>query len=83
MALFKDITTEYGVTIPAAYVRVDDVSMTKQRVVASARFYADTQKPPFADHVFAFKYQLDGPNPIKQAYEHLKSLPEFADAVDC
>lgn len=30
-----------------------------------------------------FALDLDGPNPIKQAYEHLKTLPEFADAVDC
>jgi len=28
-------------------------------------------------------YDLDGENPIKQAYIHLKTLPEFADAVDC
>ena len=28
-------------------------------------------------------FDLDGPNPIKQAYLHLKSLPEFANAVDC
>ena len=28
-------------------------------------------------------YVLDGPNPIKQAYLHLKTLPEFADAIDC
>jgi hypothetical protein len=33
------------------------------------------------DH--AFKLDLEGPNPIKQAYLHLKTLPEFSDAVDC
>jgi hypothetical protein len=26
---------------------------------------------------------LEGANPIKQAYLYLKTLPEFADAVDC
>lgn len=28
-------------------------------------------------------YDLAGFNPIKQAYEHLKTLPEFEGAVDC
>jgi hypothetical protein len=26
---------------------------------------------------------LDGDNSIRQAYLHLKTLPEFANAVDC
>jgi hypothetical protein len=26
---------------------------------------------------------IDGDNPIRQAYLHLKTLPEFANAVDC
>lgn len=30
-----------------------------------------------------FPLDLDGPNPIKQAYQFLKTLPEFSDAVDC
>lgn len=32
---------------------------------------------------FDFSVDLEGPNPIKQAYLHLKTLPEFADAIDC
>jgi hypothetical protein len=32
---------------------------------------------------FVFAPNLDGPNFIKQAYEHLKTLPEFDGAVDC
>jgi hypothetical protein len=31
----------------------------------------------------SFELNLEGPNPIKQAYLHLKTLPEFADAIDC
>jgi len=30
-----------------------------------------------------FAPNLDGDNFIRQAYLHLKTLPEFADAVDC
>jgi hypothetical protein len=32
---------------------------------------------------YVFVPSLEGGNFIKQAYEYLKSLPEFADAVDC
>lgn len=32
---------------------------------------------------FEFVPTLDGDNFIKQAYDYLKTLPEFADAVDC
>lgn len=32
---------------------------------------------------FEASYSLDGPNPIEQAYEYLKLLPEFEDAEDC
>jgi hypothetical protein len=26
---------------------------------------------------------IDGENPVRQAYLHLKTLPEFAGATDC
>jgi hypothetical protein len=32
---------------------------------------------------YAFVPNLDGRNFIAQAYEHLKTLPEFAGATDC
>ena len=32
---------------------------------------------------YTFAPKLDGENFIKQAYEHLKTLEEFKDAIDC
>jgi hypothetical protein len=32
---------------------------------------------------YKFAPNLDGANFIKQAYEHLKTLPEFSGATDC
>ena len=32
---------------------------------------------------YLFTPSLEGDNFIKQAYLHLKSLPEYADAIDC
>jgi hypothetical protein len=39
--------------------------------------------PAFGDAEYSCAYDLDGANPIRQAYLHLKTLPEFANATDC
>jgi hypothetical protein len=39
--------------------------------------------PHFADVSYTCAYDLTGANPIAQAYEHLKTLEDFAGAVDC
>ncbi len=33
--------------------------------------------------VYVTSYNIDGENPFKQAYEYIKTLPEYADAIDC
>jgi hypothetical protein len=33
--------------------------------------------------MYSFAPDLNGKNFIAQAYEHLKTLPEFAGATDC
>lgn len=65
------------------YIKVTSVYSTKQEALASVTAFAAADgKALFAEsHEFAL--ELDGPNPIKQAYEHLKTLPEFAGAEDC
>jgi hypothetical protein len=47
------------------------------------RAYKATDKPFIAEVVYTIGYTLDGDNPVRQAYLHLKTLPEFANAVDC
>lgn len=37
----------------------------------------------FTQSDYSCEMQIYGPNPVEQAYNHLKTLPEFADAVDC
>lgn len=32
---------------------------------------------------FECAYDISGENPLAQAYAHLKTLPEFVDALDC
>ncbi len=83
MALEKTIQTQYGLTANAAYVRVENVNVQKTGIKYSVFIYADKTKPCFDSKVFECAYSIQGANPIAQAYEHLKTLPEFAGAIDC
>jgi hypothetical protein len=62
------------------YIKVNSVIGTKSNMSAVVSFTKD-------DFSFLEQYEfvpdLFGQNFIAQAYEHLKTLPEFAGAVDC
>jgi hypothetical protein len=84
MALSMTINTVYGVDVTDAYHRVEGLSLpTKDTIRFHCRAYKATNKPFIAEVVYTIGYTLDGDNPIRQAYLHLKTLPEFANAVDC
>lgn len=74
---------EETITTNPLYIKVVGVSGNKQKLMASVTLTSGQSGPALAVKHYEFPLDLDGPNPIKQAYEHLKSLPEFADAVDC
>ena len=87
MALQKQFTTDHGIALPAAYFRVERPKLiSKTRVDFEVCGYAsaaaaDTSAPISAQG-YSAPYAIAGENPIKQAYAHLKSLPEFSDAED-
>jgi hypothetical protein len=84
MALSKTTTTIHGFEAVDAYHRVEAVALpNKNEITFHVRSYSDTDKPFFAEQILTAAYDLDGENPIKQAYDHLKTLPEFAGAIDC
>ena len=85
MALSRTIDTPWGIKVGNAYCRVETVWIdSKNSISFLVRAYVDTNNPTFFDEQrFTCKYSIDGENPIKQAYEYLKTLPEFADATDC
>lgn len=84
MALSKTIDTVHGFQALNAYHRIEAVSLVnKEQLSFHLRSYTATDKPFFVEQVMSAPYQLDGQNPIKQAYEHLKTLSEFSDATDC
>ena len=87
MALKKQVTlkSNFGddVIFNNAYIKVVALSGNKE----SMRIEVGTHKA--ADSValdrqqYYFAPNLDGKNFIAQAYNHLKTLPEFAGATDC
>jgi len=85
MALKKTVTTEQGFEAVDAYHRVEGVRLNgKTSMSYQVRSYKDDSGvQAFADAVHACAYDLAGKNPIAQAYDHAKTLPEFAGAVDC
>jgi hypothetical protein len=84
MALSKTVTSVHGFQAVNAYHRVEAIALTsKTELRFHVRSYAATDKPFFAESVLSCAYMLDGANPIKQAYDHLKTVPEFSGATDC
>ena len=84
MALKKTVTTTSGLTAQDAYHRVEGVILEgKDTIKFMVRSYADTSLPAFQESAFACEYDLSKSNPIAQAYEHVKTQSEFANAQDC
>lgn len=83
MTTTRNVPLAGDVDIPA-YVRVESILMTKSSASAVAVWrQSDGSGIVFDRTEFAFDLSLEGTNAFAQAYLHLKTLPEFANAVDC
>jgi hypothetical protein len=74
---------EESVSTDVLYVKVANTVGTKQNLTASVNFIDQQLDKLVAHKQYEFPLNLDGPNPIKQAYLYLKTLPEFSGATDC
>lgn len=87
MALQKTVTltTNLGTqaTFDNAYVRVDSVKIEKGYGRALVHTQKEKDGQVLEQKGYSFGYDLNGLNPLAQAYNHLKTLPEFQGAVDC
>jgi len=70
-------------TYADCYIKVAIVSASKTEGQACVTFTEDAGSSVLFQKSYLFPLDLNGPNPIKQAYEHLKTLPEFVGAEDC
>lgn len=84
MALQKATTTSHGFSAPSAYYRVEGVGIVgKARMNFTVCGYKDkASTSAFETQAFSCDYDLDGDNPIRQAYTFLKTLPDFLGAED-
>ena len=81
MALRADYDLN-GVTFPNAYIKVYCYQGNQQTQKVEFGVYTEPHTVMF--HSFAEVMDIDpeGGSPLVQAYEHLKTLPAFADAID-
>jgi hypothetical protein len=66
-----------------AYIRVMQVIGTKRSCSASVQICKSSDGAVLQTSEYSFGVDLEGGNFIKQSYEYLKTLPDFADAIDC
>ena len=86
MALINDIELESGLVIGNAYHRIDSYKGTERYLAFIVNIYIneeafDEGKPPITYKEYGLSYNKDR-NLFSQMYEYLRSLPEYADAVE-
>lgn len=80
-----------GIEIKDAYVRVSSYSGNKHSLTYLYSVLVNTPETEFVPAsqssvttlTAIAPVDIEGGNPVKQAYEHLKTLPNMAGAVDC
>ena len=70
-----------SLTLENAYFKIINVNGGKNNVVIELGVF--NNETIVDRQYYSFAPNMQGANFIKQAYEHLKTLPEFAGATDC
>lgn len=84
MALQKTVKTKFGFEAVNAYHKIGSISVNDKTTISFIlESKIDASNEPFEVESFSCNYDLNGNNPIAQAYAHLKTLPEFENATDC
>jgi hypothetical protein len=69
-------------TIDDAYITVDSITGSKEELQVGVKI-AGGSVEPMQFYKFIPSVMEGSDNFIKQAYEYLKTLPEFANSIDC
>jgi len=72
-----------GITISNAYIKAWRYEGDKNMTRIEVGIFKDKDSEMIHSMAFSFPLNINGENPIKQAYLYLKSLPEFISAEDC
>jgi hypothetical protein len=65
------------------YAKIEMISGNKEKIRIDLIYKRPLDEMIVLKQCYFFAPDLNGSNFIKQAYEHLKTLPEFAGATDC
>ncbi len=81
--LVNDVTFK-GINVRAACIKVmsPTISEDQQSISFFVRYSATKNDEPFNTIALTCPYDITAENPIKQAYEHLKTLSEYSDATE-
>lgn len=84
MAIRKTVDFK-GITVANAYVRVTSLTINANwvRMGFSGHLMVDSESSPFDELVHECAYAIEGGNPVRQAYDYLKTLEKFQGAEDC
>ena len=80
---FETMAYEQKVFVPSAYIKVASFQGTKQRITATISIQTEDQSRELLQKTISFEPDLSGENFVKQAYEQMKKLPEYAGGEDC
>ena len=86
MAIQKShkFNTDFGVvTVAECYIKVSMVEVNKSEGMANMSFFDKPNGKLLQTKIYPVPHDLNGSNALAQAYNHLKTLPEFAGATDC
>ena len=74
-----------GISVPSARVSVvmPAIALDKSSMSFGVWYRSSPESEVFNAATYSAPYSIEGETPFRQAYEHLKSLPEFAGAIDC
>lgn len=90
MALKLNVTTSTGVEAAEAYVKIKDLAGNKEFVQLNVAVYYSEEAYRSGKeylynitHFFKPSVEESSENFIRQGYEHLKTLNEYSQAIDC
>ena len=71
-----------GLNLEGAYYRVWSFNGNKNTLSFEVELCVNDSNERLDSTTFNIDYDINGENPIKQAYLYLKTLPEFEGALD-
>lgn len=71
-----------GINVANAYIKVETVNVSKEGLTANVTWRSSADAAPFKAKSYSVEYDINGVNPLAQAYNKLKAMSEFDGATD-